>query len=135
MITIDELKAIAQARLLDAEALMQAKRYDGAMYIASYAIELSLKVRICKKRNWQNGFPCSDNEFKNYNAFDVKKHNLDVLLQLSDKETEIKQNHWADWSLASKWNPENRYKTNASVSKQDAEETLESIKKLWNIIL
>lgn len=45
MITIAELETIAQARLLDAEALIIAERYDGAAYICGYAIELSLKAR------------------------------------------------------------------------------------------
>ena len=48
MITLNELKTIAQVRLLDAEALITAERYDGAAYICGYAIELSLKARICK---------------------------------------------------------------------------------------
>jgi HEPN domain-containing protein len=124
MINLSDLEALALERLLDAKALMEAERYDGAMYIAGYAIELALKARICKTLKWAN-FP----ETQDYKSFKV--HKLDVLLHLSGIEDDIKTNHWADWSLASKWNPENRYKTDTLVSKQEAEETLESIEKLW----
>lgn len=124
MITLSDLNTLSLARLEDAKALMKAERYDGAMYIAGYAIELALKARICKTLKWTE-FP----ETQDYRSFKV--HNLDVLLHLSGIEDDINSNYWIDWSLASKWNPENRYKTNALVSKQEAEETLESIEKLW----
>ena len=51
MITIAELETIAQARLLDAEALIIAERYDGAAYICGYAIELSLRQEFVKRLN------------------------------------------------------------------------------------
>ncbi|RCR70169.1 HEPN domain-containing protein [Larkinella punicea] len=43
-----DLKRIAQARLHDAKVLLDAGRYDGATYLCGYAIELGLKLRICK---------------------------------------------------------------------------------------
>ncbi|MSP27569.1 MAG: HEPN domain-containing protein [Methylococcales bacterium] len=127
MIKVTDLETLALERLLDADALIEAERYDGAIYIAGYAIELVLKARICKTLKWTD-FP----ENQDYRSFKI--HNLDVLLHLSGIENEIKTNYFADWSLASKWNPENRYKTNAPVSKHAAELTLKSIKKLWVIL-
>lgn len=47
MLTRAELTHIAQARLADAEALHQAGRYDGAVYLCGYAVEVGLKHRIC----------------------------------------------------------------------------------------
>ena len=43
-----ELRKIAKARLKDAEALLAAHRYDGAIYLCGYAVELALKARICQ---------------------------------------------------------------------------------------
>lgn len=133
MITLNELETIAQARLLDAEALINAGRYDGAAYICGYAIELSLKARICKTLKW-SGFPSSNSEFQNYQSFKV--HNLDVLLHLSGMEDEIKnnQNHMADWSKASIWNPESRYKTNSLASESEAITMLDSVKRLITVL-
>jgi len=47
VISRTDLQKMAQAKLEDAEALLQAKRYDSAVYICGYAIELALKARIC----------------------------------------------------------------------------------------
>jgi hypothetical protein len=47
MIPIKELLKISQARLRDSDALLGAHRYDGAIYLCGYAIELALKARIC----------------------------------------------------------------------------------------
>lgn len=131
MITIAELETIAQARLLDAEALIAAGRYDGAAYICGYTIELSLKARICKTLKW-SVFPSSNSEFQNYQSFKV--HNLDVLLHLSGFEEEIKQEQMSDWSNVKNWNPENRYKTISLVSKEEAEMMLSSVKELMKVL-
>jgi HEPN domain-containing protein len=131
MITIQELETIAQARLLDAEALIQAGRFDGATYICGYAIELSLKAKICKTLKWES-FPSSANEFRDYQSFKV--HNLDVLLRLSGVEEEIKQEQMSDWSNVKNWNPENRYKTISLVSKEEAEMMLSSVKELMKVL-
>ncbi|NLJ29092.1 MAG: HEPN domain-containing protein [Deltaproteobacteria bacterium] len=48
MIAINDLRKIAQARFKDADVLLKAWRYDGAIYLCGYAIELALKARICK---------------------------------------------------------------------------------------
>lgn len=134
MIPLNELETIAQARLLDAEALIAAGRYDGASYICGYALELSLKARICKTLNW-SGFPSSNNEFQNYQSFKV--HNLDVLLHLSGMEDEIKiknPNNMADWSNVSAWNPEIRYKTNSLTSELEAITMINSVKRLITVL-
>ena len=134
MITLIELETIAKARLLDAEALMAAGRHDGAIYIGGYAIELSLKARICKTLKWA-GFPSSSKEFEDYKSFRV--HDLDVLLHLSGMEEEIKINnpeHQADWSKVNTWNPESRYKTISPASELEATTMLNSVKRLMEIL-
>ena len=47
VITINDLRAIAKARLEDATALFNNQRFDGAKYLCGYAAELTLKARIC----------------------------------------------------------------------------------------
>jgi HEPN domain-containing protein len=70
MIQEGELRRIAEARLTDATALLDAKRYDGATYLCGYAVELTLKASICKTLNWPE-FLSTNNEFKNYQSFEV----------------------------------------------------------------
>lgn len=95
MINEPELKKIADERLKDAEALLLAGRYDGAIYLGGYVVELALKSRICRTLNWK-GFPQTRSEFQKYLSF--KTHDLDVLLSLAGAEDSIKTGYFAEWS-------------------------------------
>ncbi len=118
---------IAKARLKDARTLLSAKRFDGAVYLCGYAIELGLKSKICEILNWQ-GYPESRKEFENYRSF--KTHDLDVLLHLSGVEAQIKKSFLAEWSAISQWNPETRYKPIGKVKPIDAKSMLTAAGKL-----
>ena len=48
MIARSDLEAIARSRLREAKALFKSRHYDGAAYLCGYAIELALKVRVCR---------------------------------------------------------------------------------------
>jgi len=118
---------IAKARLKDARTLLSAKRFDGAVYLCGYAIELGLKCKICEILNWQE-YPETRSEFNNYRTF--KTHNLDVLLHLSGIESHIKANYLSDWSIVAKWKPEARYQPVGKVKLIDAKEMLKATQKL-----
>jgi HEPN domain-containing protein len=47
MIRTTDVEEIARARLQDADILLTSERYDGAIYLCGYAVELALKARIC----------------------------------------------------------------------------------------
>lgn len=108
MISIVDLRAIADARLKDAYVLYENERTDGAGYICGYAIELALKARICSTLNWL-GFPETRAEFEPFRSF--KTHKLDVLLALSGQEQRVKTDHFKEWSSVANWDPEVRYRT------------------------
>jgi HEPN domain-containing protein len=127
MIDQSDLIKIADERLKDAEALLAAGRYDGAIYLGGYVVELNLKSRICRILNWK-GFPQTRNEFQNYLSF--KTHNLDVLLALAGAEDKIKTTYLVEWSAVATWDPEARYNPIGSATKADAELLIESAKKL-----
>ena len=63
MIALPDLIIIANDRLSDAEALYFAGRYSAAAYLSGYAIEVSLKHKICITLNWSE-FPQTNAEFK-----------------------------------------------------------------------
>lgn len=65
MISVDDLRAIAKARLEDAAVLAGKQRLDGARYLCGYAVELTLKARICATLNW-SGFPETRSEFEDF---------------------------------------------------------------------
>lgn len=58
MISCRSLRKMAMERLRDSRALLATRRYDGAVYIGGYVVELALKARICKTLGWA-GFPAS----------------------------------------------------------------------------
>lgn len=127
MLSILELEQIAAARLLDGKVLHSAQRYDGAFYIADYAIELTLKARICKTLQWQ-GFPDTNKEFERFSSFKV--HDLAVLLKLSGKESTVKSRHMAAWSIVAGWKPQARYVRIGSVGEHQAASLLKAVEIL-----
>jgi hypothetical protein len=127
MITAKELLSIAKARLKDADALLKARRYDGAMYLCGYAVELALKARICIVLGWQ-GYPSTTGEFRDYQSF--RTHNLDILLHLSGREKKIKLNFLAEWSSIAQWDPSARYKAVGAANISDATLMISGTKKL-----
>jgi HEPN domain-containing protein len=127
MLTKVELREIARARLRDSEVLFNSGRYDGAIYLCGYCVEIALKNRICKALNWI-GYPSTRKDFENLSSF--KTHNLDILLKLSGSENKIKTKFLVEWSLVAVWEPEARYKPIGSASKNDAHLMIESARIL-----
>src|SRR5579885_520400 len=117
MITVAELDTIAAARIEDAKALLDAGRFDGATYLCGYAVEVSLKARICRVLNWPD-FPSTSGEFQAYRSFQT--HELDVLLRLSGQESRIKQNHFTLWNAVAVWKAESRYNMIGTAQQADA---------------
>jgi HEPN domain-containing protein len=131
VISITNLEAIARARLEDARALLAAGRYDGAVYVCGYAVEVALKAKICRILNWQE-FPQTSGEFQAYRSFQT--HELDVLLRLSGQEPKIKQQHFGLWNVVAVWRPESRYNAIGSVGRTDAEEMINSADQLLEVL-
>lgn len=131
MIKKTELRKIARERLKDAETLLKAKRYNSALYLGGYVVELALKCRICKALRWE-GYPQSRSEFQSFQSF--KTHDLDVLLSLSSAADKIKTKYLAEWSAVAVWDSEARYNPIGSVSKSDADILVEAARKLLSVL-
>jgi len=112
--------------------LFSNRKYDAAVYLSGYAIELALKARICKTLKWAQ-FP--DSSIKNPQTF--KTHHLETLLALSGIKDKVKLAHHAEWIMITqtiKWDPEIRYDRIGSRTKQDAINRLNSVKTLLKIL-
>ncbi len=131
MISMAELRNLVAARLDDAEALYKAARYDGAVYLCGYALEVALKAQICVTLDWV-GFPSSRGEFQDYSSF--RTHDLDVLLHLSGRENPVRTGFLAEWSIVSQWDPEARYRPVGTVTDFSARQMIDSIKKLTSAL-
>ena len=95
MISTADLIMIANERLIDAETLLNANRYDGAVYLCGYAIEIALKHKVCQTLNWA-GFPATNKEFEKYKS--LRTHDLNVLLSFTGIEATVKANYYIEWS-------------------------------------
>jgi HEPN domain-containing protein len=127
MVSIVELRRIARGRLRDADVLLEAGRYDGAIYLCGYAIETALKARICRTLKWP-GYPDTRREFEGFQSF--RTHDFAALLRLSGIENKIKANHFTAWNTVLKWDPNVRYSAIGSTSSQEAAEMIQSTKAL-----
>jgi len=100
---------LSRERIKDAEALFTLQRYEGAMYICGYAVEIALKARICKTLRWA-GFPSETKEFNQNPKYQfLKVHALGLLLSYSGQEERVKTRLSAEWSAVAAWSPESRY--------------------------
>lgn len=127
MLTTAELDSIGEARLKDAEILLDKGRFEGAFYLCGYAIECALKARICKTLGWA-GFPSASSEFRE--LLSLKTHNLETLLHLSGREVQVKTTLFPEWSLATGWDPEVRYRPIGKIPEAEARSMIESTRTL-----
>jgi hypothetical protein len=110
MLSTDELKKIAAARLQDAKALLKKHRHDGSVYLCGYAVEIALKAAIVVTEG-REGFPEDSAEFESMKLEALKIHDRDKLLIRSGCETIIRHGFMPDWSnLTQHWNPQSRYR-------------------------
>jgi HEPN domain-containing protein len=116
-----ELASTARARLIDAEVLRAARRFDSAVYLCGYAVELQLKAAICRTIGWAE-FPSTSREFEKLRSF--KTHDLSALLHLTDREQEVISRYLDEWEEVETWNPELRYKPPGAVDESRARRML-----------
>ncbi len=111
----ESLTAVAESRLLDADALVQAGRFTAAVYIGGYTVECYLKAAICKTLDLDE-LP---------GTFAV--HNLEVLLFYSGLNRQIQGHpsaHYAFNKLRDVWSERVRYEDPAKYTKTQAESVI-----------
>ena len=118
-----ELQRLANERIGDAKALLAARRWSAAYYIAGYAVECALKACIAKLMKSEE-FP--DKKF----ADKCWTHNLIQLLDLAGLKSDFDAAQLADrrlarnWETVKEWTEESRY---IRTSKAKAEKLYEAI--------
>jgi len=103
-----DLQILAEARVADAEALLQAGRWAAAYYLLGYAVECALKA-------------CAAKQFREYEVpdktivNDFYTHRLDTLLNISGAKVALKAQAADDpafqvnWNAVRDWNETCRY--------------------------
>ncbi|CAN5820716.1 hypothetical protein BH23PLA1_BH23PLA1_41730 [soil metagenome] len=103
-----QLQQLAEVRVRDADALLNAGQWSGAYYLAGYAVECSLKACIAKLTN-QHEFPDKDLAMRSYT------HRIEVLVEVAGIELQRKADAKADpalganWQIVKDWDEKARY--------------------------
>jgi len=132
-----DLHALANARLRDAEILLQNRRFDRAYYLAGYAVEGAIKACVAKKTQRY------DSPDRNL-ALEVYVHDLSKRLkpagldQVWQRELDGDPNLSVKWAVVKDWTEQSRYKTHARQKAEDmleavggAQGILECLRKYW----
>jgi hypothetical protein len=130
MIPITEFEQIARDKLIDAQCLFEGNRFDGAVYLAGYALEIALKVKLCKNNDLLE-FP----ERKNEADITTKQWLIHSLIVLEQKCClNLDSNYLVEWSNVKGWDVEGRYKRTQQ-TQDNANDFLDSVRTLLTIII
>ena len=124
MITTANLRALSQKRLKEAKVLYENGLYDGAVYLAGYAIETALKAKICRNLKIP-AYPDEGSTKSIFASHDFTR--LALLAGLSSTLTAAHPDLGVNWSIVASWNPDWRYRPVGSVSQIDANDFIDAV--------
>lgn len=127
--TPDQLQKLSIVRYEEAEVLLRAGHYQGAVHLCGYVAEYALKRMICLTLRLSM-YP----EGSDYNNF--RTHKLPVLLKLSGRESEVQKSTrmYVKWQLIQALDPTIRYNDVTKTSQQTAEEVVEATGQILSFL-
>jgi hypothetical protein len=95
---------LTELRIEEAEVLLKAKKYDGAYYLAGYAVEFGLKACIAKKTR---RYGCPDKDF----AAKCFSHKVEQLVELADLRAALRSDAalMVNWAIVKDWTEQSRF--------------------------
>jgi HEPN domain-containing protein len=107
--TRTEFQELAEQRLVEAKALLDLGMWDGAYYLAGYAVELALKACIIKMLMVTDAFPSKEFS-KNCYTHDIESLvKLAKLTDLRKAATDSDPEMLAKWTTVKDWSEAMRY--------------------------
>jgi hypothetical protein len=125
---VSELSKAGKHRRDDAEALFGRKRWRGAMYLAGYAVECLLKVKLMRRFRCQN-LDGLDGVLKRRGLIPEKAtvydHSIELYLRALGGLDALRSDRtmWGHYNVANGWVPSSRYSPDLS-GPEDAEDFL-----------
>ena len=119
-----ELESLATIRIKEAKILLTADCYQGAYYLAGYALECLLKAHIAKQ---VKEFDFPDKKLAN-DSYTHKLTDLVITAGLKQKLTEQEKQSKEfklNWAIVIEWSEESRYKF--AITKQEAQDLFTAI--------
>jgi hypothetical protein len=123
-VTRGDFQKLADDRIADAEALLQAGRFGGAYYFSGLAVECALKARIASRTK---AFDFPDPK----HAKNSHQHDLERLIETAELKSILDQQMAANrkfrvnWNTVRQWQVETRYDPN--VTQPKAQELFSSV--------
>lgn len=111
---VSELAGASRQRLVDAQVLLNASRWRGAMYIGGYAVECLLKTKLMHIYDCKNLRELED-LLRRRSILPANRtvftHQLEDLLRLTPGYNRLRQNRnvWHMFHEVNLWNPQWRY--------------------------
>lgn len=127
-----DLQKLSRLRLKEANILLRNNCYEGAYYLAGYAIECAIKACIAKQVK-RHDFP--DKKFIN----DSYTHDIEKLIGVSglkaqhDKELNSNNAFSLNWTIVKDWSEQQRY--NITISKVQAHDMYSAISARKNGVM
>ncbi len=119
-----ELENLAAIRIKEANVLLTADCYEGAYYLAGYALECLLKAHIAKQVR-EFDFP---NKKLANDSYTHKLTDLVITAGLKQTLTEQENNNEQfklNWAVVINWSEESRYKS--TITKEEAQDIFNAI--------
>jgi HEPN domain-containing protein len=112
-----DLQELSKVRLKEARALMELGLYDGAYYLAGYAVECALKACIAKETQ--------RHQFPDKKRVDLShSHDLLQLIRVAGLEDQHRERVRSDpdfetnWEVVRRWSEQSRYRRHSHESAQ-----------------
>jgi len=122
---LNEIITNVRQKYADAKLLKENGRYANAIYLSGYCVELSLKYAIAKHMNWTKFY--TEQKFRF-----LKVHDLEFLVSLTGRETEIKQ--MPEWQIVKEWDEQKRYNDPTQSTDKDANTMLIAVQTLVEML-
>lgn len=120
-----EFEKLMELRLKEAKLLLDQEDWDGTYYLAGYAVEFALKIRIIAKLMKSDSFP--DKKL----AENFYKHELTLLLKLAELDGEMDKDPDPavsdQWAIVKDWSEQTRY--TIGKAEKEATDLYEAIEK------
>jgi HEPN domain-containing protein len=100
-----DFETLMNLRMKEAKHLLEQRDWDGAYYLAGYAVEFALKIKIIAQLMRSDTFP--DRKL----AEQFYKHELTLLRKLTGLEDEMNNDNAVStqWDIVKDWSEQTRY--------------------------
>ncbi|MBV9125969.1 MAG: DNA-binding protein [Planctomycetes bacterium] len=118
-----DFEKLVDLRMKEAKHLLDQNDWDGAYYLAGYAVEFALKIRIISQLMKSNSFP------EKKLAENFYKHELILLRKFAGLEDEMDNDPAvrSQWEMVKDWSEQSRYEI--GTTEQEAKNLYDAIEK------